>query len=108
MKQISIFKVLFFLVVVLPLAIFVLGVFIIPLVLILLLLSIFWSGKIFRFGTFRQKNGPSDGYWREEKREAANDCVDVESTVVKSSPVANDGEMSTEKNIAVLPENRKE
>ena len=108
MKQISIFKILFFLLVVLPLGVFVLGVFIIPLVLILLFLSIFWSGKIFRFGTFHRKNGPADGFWREEKRDAANDCVDVESTVVESSPVANDGENNTEKNIAAFPENRKE
>lgn len=107
MKQISIFKVLFFLLVVLPLAVFVLGVFIIPLVVILLILSIFWSGKVFRFGgTFRQNSGTSDGYWQEEKREAANDCVDVESTVVESTPVDNGGESNTEKKIAVLPESK--
>ena len=67
MKQISIFKVIFFLLVILPVAIFVLSVFIIPLVVILLILSIFWSGKVFRFGTFRQKPGSPEGYWQEEK-----------------------------------------
>lgn len=108
MKQISIFKILFFLIVVLPLAVFVLGVFIIPLVVILLILSIFWSGKVFRFGSFRQKPGSPDGYWQEKKSDAANDCVDVESTVVESSPVENGGENDTEKNIAVLPENKQD
>ena len=108
MKQISIFKVIFFLLVILPVAIFVLSVFIIPLVVILLILSIFWSGKVFRFGTFRQKPGSPEGYWQEEKNDAANDCVDVESIVVESSAVADNGENNTEKNIAVLLENKQE
>ena len=102
MNKISIIKILFFVLIVLPVAIFLFTTFIIPLVIILLILSIFWSGKVFRFGTFRQNNNPYDGHWQEEKKGASEDYVDVESTVVEESCMDGDGKKIT----AALPENK--
>ncbi|MBR2364010.1 MAG: hypothetical protein IKA79_02300, partial [Lentisphaeria bacterium] len=100
------FKVLFFILVVLPVTIFLVAVFIIPLTVILLILSLFWSGKVFHFRTFRTSSSPSSdhGVWEEKNNSGQGEYVDVESTVVESAPAGDNGD----KNMAALPENRVE
>ncbi len=88
MKKATLFKLLFFILVALPLAVFLFSFFIIPLLVVLLIFSIFWSGRVFRFGTFRRKdvgNTFHNGRWQEETSDPDGDYVDVESTVVGSS-----------------------
>lgn len=86
MQKVTLFKILFFLLVVLPLTVFIFGFIIIPLVIILLVCSIFWSGKVFHFRTVRKKE---EGNFWQEKADPGNkgEYVDVESTVVESSVV---------------------
>ena len=98
MKELSLWKILFFALVVFPVAVFVFFVFIIPLVLVLLVCSLFWSGLFAR--SFRWVKTAS-GSWREEKAEEG-DYVDVESTVVESTVT----EEAPEEGPSVLPEGK--
>lgn len=102
----TVFKILFFLLVVLPVTVFVFGFIIIPLVIILLICSLFWSGKVFHFGTFRKSDGTAgqEGkYWQEKADPEKGEYVDVESTVVESSVVEKEEKNSEEKVPPTLP-----
>lgn len=88
MTKITPLKLFIFLFVILPLALLVFAVLIIPLMIVLAILSLFWSGKIFHFRSFRHGGSSSNSSWQEmdpSGKEEDEDFVDVESTVVEST-----------------------
>lgn len=108
MKKITPLKILIFLLVILPVIVFLFCVFIIPLMVVLAVMSVFWSGKIIHLCSFGKRGGnhAPRGTWQEESSNGTGDYVDVESTIVETSVVENEGGSSGSKIPASLPENK--